>query len=71
MVKKDLCAYNTKTINELIKVLEFFKKELGGNTKVHLSDFEFNGKQTQFEVCRVQGCDELYLMYEMHEDTWY
>ena len=68
---KNLCEYNTKTIDELIKVLQYYKKVLGGTTPVHLSDFEFNGKQTQFEVSQVEGCKELYLMYEQHESMWY
>ena len=32
--------YGVHTIDELIKVLELYKKDLGGNTKVYLSDFE-------------------------------
>lgn len=67
---KNLCDYSTKTIDELIQVLKNYKKELGGNTKVYLSDFEFNGKQTQFEVSQVEGEKELFLFYEMHESLW-
>lgn len=67
---KNLCDYGTKTIDELIAVLQTHKKEMGGNTKVYLSDFEFNGKQTQFEIAKVEGEKELFLFYEMHEDLW-
>lgn len=67
---RNLCDYSTKTIDELIKVLQHYKKELGGNTKVYLSDFEFNGKQTEFEVTRVDDEKELYIFYEMHESLW-
>ena len=42
--------YGEHTINDLIEVLQYFKKELGGNTKIHLSDFEYNGRQTRFEI---------------------
>lgn len=67
---KNLCDYSTKTIDELIEVLNHYKKQMGGKTKVYLSDFEFNGKQTQFEVTQVEGEKELFLFYEMHEDLW-
>lgn len=62
--------YGTHTINDLIKVLQEYKKMLGGNTKVYLSDFEYNGKQTQFEITQVQGEKELFIFYEMHEGEW-
>jgi hypothetical protein len=62
--------YGVHTIDELIKVLELYKKDLGGNTKVYLSDFEFNGKQTQFEITQVDNEKELFIFYEMHEDLW-
>lgn len=67
---KNLCDYGAKTIDEFIEVLKHYKKEMGGDTKVYLSDFEFNGKQTQFEVSQVEGEKELFLFYEMHEDLW-
>ena len=35
-----------------------------------LSDFEFNGKQTQFEITQVDNEKELFIFYEMHEDLW-
>ena len=42
-----------------------------GNTPIYLSDFEFNGRQTQFEISLLEGRDnELYLFYEMHEQRW-
>ncbi len=62
--------YGEHTIDDLIKVLSYFKKELGGDTKIHLSDFEFNGRQTQFEITRVDNEKELFLFYEMHEGEW-
>lgn len=62
--------YGVHTIDELIKVLELYKKDLGGDTKVYLSDFEFNGKQTQFEVTQVNNEKELFIFYEMHEGEW-
>lgn len=63
--------YNTHTIDELIEILKEYKKEMGGNTKIYLSDFEYNGLQTKFEVSRVEGQKELYLFYEMHESEWF
>lgn len=62
--------YGVHTIDELIKVLELYKKDLGGDTKVYLSDFEFNGKQTQFEITQVNNEKELFIFYEMHEGEW-
>ena len=62
--------YGVHTIDELIKVLELYKKDLGGDTKVYLSDFEFNSKQTQFEITQVDNEKELFIFYEMHEDLW-
>ena len=62
--------YGTHTIDNLIEVLQQYKKYLGGDTKVYLSDFEYNGKQTQFEITQVTGEKELYLFYEMHEGEW-
>lgn len=67
---KAMNEYGTHTIDELIKVLQEFKKELGGNTPIYLSDFEFNGKQTQFEISQCEGEKELFLFYEMHEGMW-
>lgn len=67
---KTLSDYGTHTIDELIKVLQEYKKELGGNTKIYLSDFEYNGKQTQFEISQVTGEKELFIFYEMHEGEW-
>lgn len=67
---KALNDYGTHTIDELIKVLQEYKKELGGNTKIYLSDFEYNGKQTQFEISQVAGEKELFIFYEMHESEW-
>ncbi len=62
--------YGTHTIDGLIKALQEYKKVLGGDTKVYLSDFEYNGKQTQFEITQVQGEKELFIFYEMHEGEW-
>lgn len=62
--------YGTHTIDNLINILQEYKKMLGGDTKVYLSDFEFNGKQTQFEVLQVENEKELFIFYEMHEDLW-
>lgn len=62
--------YGTHTIDNLINILQEYKKILGGDTKVYLSDFEFNGKQTQFEVIQVENEKELFIFYEMHEDLW-
>ena len=62
--------YGVHTIDELIKVLELYKKDLGGDTKVYLSDFEFNGKQTQFEITQVNNEKELFIFYEMNEGEW-
>lgn len=62
--------YAEHTIDELIEILQEYKKEMGGDTKVFLSDFEFNGKQTMFEVSKVTGENELFIFYEMHEGVW-
>lgn len=62
--------YKEYTIDELIKVLNAYKKELGGNTKVYMSDVEFNSKQTMFEISTVDDEKELYIFYEMHEGVW-
>ena len=62
--------YGVHTIDELIKVLELYKKNLGGDTKVYLSDFEYSGKQTQFEITQVNNEKELFIFYEMHEGEW-
>lgn len=62
--------YGTHTIDNLINILQEYKKMLGGDTKVYLSDFEFNGKQTQFEVLQVENEKELFIFYEIHEGEW-
>ena len=62
--------YKEYTIKELIEVLNAYKTEMGEDTKVYLSDFEFNGKQTMFEFSTVEDEKELYLFYEMHEGVW-
>lgn len=65
-----LFDYKNHTIDELIEILQEYKKEMGGDTKVFLSDFEYNGKQEMFEVCKVEGEKELFIFYEMHEGVW-
>lgn len=62
--------YGVHTIDNLINVLQEYKKILGGDTKVYLSDFEYNGKQTQFEITQVDNEKELFIFYEMHEGEW-
>ena len=62
--------YGTHTIDNLINVLQEYKKILGGDTKIYLSDFEYNGKQTQFEITQVDNEKELFIFYEMHEGEW-
>ena len=62
--------YGTHTIDNLINILQEYKKILGGDTKVYLSDFEYNGKQTQFEITQVSNEKELFIFYEMHEGEW-
>jgi hypothetical protein len=64
--------YKVHTIDEMIKILQAFKTQEGlpGSTPIYLSDFEFNGKQTQFEVTQVEGEKELFIMYEMNEQEW-
>ena len=62
--------YGVHTIDNLINVLQEYKKILGGDTKVYLSDFEYNGKQTQFEITQVNNEKELFIFYEMNEGEW-
>ena len=62
--------YGTHTIDNLINILQEYKKILGGDTKVYLSDFEYNGKQTKFEISEVNGYKGLFIFYEMHEGEW-
>lgn len=62
--------YKEYTIDELIQVLAVYKKEMGGNTKIYLSDVEFNGLQKNMEISKVEGRKELFLFYEMHEGMW-
>ena len=63
--------YGEHTIDEMISILVHYRDKLGGDTLIHLSDFEFNGRQTQFEISQVDDEKELFLFYEMHEATWY
>ena len=65
-----LYDYKNHTIDELIEILQEYKKEMGGDTKVFLSDFEYNYKQKMFEVCKVEDENELFIFYEMHEGLW-
>lgn len=71
--KKISTAYGVHTIDEMIALLMHIKKEwnVTGNTPIYLSDFEYNGRQTQFEISMVEEREnELYLFYEMHEEMW-
>lgn len=70
MAKEEDFEYGPHSIDSLIEVLKEYKKEMGGDTLVYLSDFEYNGKQTQFELSKVEGQKELYIFYEMHEGEW-
>lgn len=65
-----LGKYGDYTIDRLIDTLQRFKEEMGGDTKIYLSDFEYNGKQTQLELSKVEGHDELYIFYEANEELW-
>ena len=62
--------YSEHTINELIEMLKAYRDELGGDTKVYLTDFEYHGKQTMFELSEVAGEDELFIFYEANEGLW-
>ena len=62
--------YKEYTIDELIEVLNAYKAEMGGKTKVYMSDVEFNSKQTMFELSTVDDEKELYIFYEAHEGVW-
>lgn len=65
--------YGTKTVGDLLFVLNKLVKsgEVTKDTVINLSDFEFNGRQRNFEFSTVTGEKELFFMYEMHEDLWY
>jgi hypothetical protein len=65
-----MSAYKEYTIDELIEVLNAYRAEMGGNTKVYMSDVEFNSKQTMFELSTVDDEKELYIFYEAHEGVW-
>ena len=67
-----ILGYGEHTVDGLINALQTMKdrKIVSGNTKVYLSDTEFNGKQTMFELSKVEGEKELFLFYEMHEGMW-
>ena len=65
-----MSVYKEYTINELIEVLNAYKAEMGGDTKVYMSDVEFNSKQTMFEISTVDDEEELYIFYEAHEGVW-
>lgn len=65
-----MSAYKEYTIDELIEVLNAYKEEMGGNTKVYMSDVEFNSRQTMFELSTVDDEKELYIFYEANEGVW-
>ena len=65
-----MSVYKEYTINELLEVLNAYKAEMGGDTKVYMSDVEFNSKQTMFEISTVDNEEELYIFYEAHEGVW-
>ena len=72
-ILQDKMKYGAKTVGDLILVLNKLieNKELTPETKINLSDFEFNGRQRKFEITWVEGEKELFFMYEMHEDEWF
>jgi hypothetical protein len=65
---KKLMEYGTHTIDDLIKVLKVFRDNLGGDTLVHLADFECNCRHKQFEINQVVNEKELFLFFERNED---
>lgn len=71
-ILQDKMKYGVKTVGDLILVLNKLieNKELTPETKINLSDFEFNGRQRNFEISWVEGEKELFFMYEKHEDEW-
>ena len=71
-ILQDKMKYGVKTVGDLILVLNKLieNKELTPETKINLSDFEFNGRQRSFEISWVEGEKELFFMYEMHEGEW-
>lgn len=72
-ILEDKMKYGVKTVGDLILVLNKLleNKEVKPDTVINLSDFEFNGRQRNFEISFVEGEKELFFMYEMHEDLWY
>ena len=71
-ILQDKMKYGVKTVGDLILVLNKLieNKELTPETKINLSDFEFNDRQRNFEISWVEGEKELFFMYEKHEDEW-
>lgn len=65
-----MSAYKEYTIDELIEVLNAYKEKIGGDVKMRLSDFEYNGKQTKFGLSEVEDEEGLFIFYEMHEGVW-
>lgn len=72
-ILKDKMKYGVKTVGDLVLVLNKLleTKEVKPDTVINLSDFEFNGRQRNFDISFVEGEKELFFMYEMHEDLWY
>lgn len=72
-ILEDKMKYGVKTVGDLILVLNKLleNKEVKPDTVINLSDFEFNGRQRNFEISFVEGEKELFFMYEMHEDEWF
>lgn len=65
-----LNTYKTHTVDDLIEILQTFKRKNDGNTEVHLSDFEFNDRHRKFEISFVEGEKELFIFYERHDEEW-
>ena len=65
---KELVSYGTHTIDEVIKVLQMFKEELGGDTQLHLADFECNARHREYEFNMCEGEKELFIFFERNDD---
>lgn len=64
---KKLVSWGEHTIDDMIKVLTIYKKAIGGDKRVCITDAAFNERFVEYELNLVEGEKDLYLVIENGE----
>jgi hypothetical protein len=65
---KKLVSWGEHTIDDMIKALTIYKKAIGGDKRVCITDAACNERFVEYELNLVEGEKDLYLVIENGEE---